>query len=349
MAISERTRLAIPFVLKITLVGALGGATYGYGAAIRAGGTGLIGIERGLVGGAIIAGALSSINIWVLEGATGRSRRAPFLLHVGVKSLLYLVALIFGAAVGQRLFPSQSDSGLQIGPYDVLFCFLFSFVISFLTDLNSLLGQNVLVSFMTGRYFRPRVEQRIFLVIDMQNSTAAAERLGEVGFHNLLNRFVRDLTGPILLQRGEIHKYVGDELIVTWPTDAGLKDARCLRACFGAIQRMNELAPSYERQFGSRVRFRAGLHCGPIVIGEMGTIKKEIALLGDTLNTAARIVEACRERGEAVLASGTLLNQLAMPGDIAARSLGPVQLRGRKTPVELFALSGAADADARMR
>jgi hypothetical protein len=32
--------------------------------------------------------------------------------------------------------------------------------------VNSLLGQNVLLSFVTGRYYRPRVEQRVFLIMD---------------------------------------------------------------------------------------------------------------------------------------------------------------------------------------
>jgi adenylate cyclase len=350
MTISDRTRIAVPLILRITLIGALGGAAYGYMTTTAPGGAGFIGIERGLLSGAIIAGVLASLNVWVfvwafnfwLLQAPNGSGRAPFLLHIGLKSLVYLIVFMLGDAAGQWLFPIASGAGVSIGLADILFFFAFSFVISFLLDLNSLLGQNVLLSFVTGRYFRPHVEQRIFLIIDMQNSTAAAERLGEVDFHRLLNRFVSDLTGSIMVQRGEIHKYVGDEVIATWPLDLGLKDARCLRACFGAIQRMVDLGPSYAREFGLQVRFRAGLHCGPIVVGEMGTVKKEIALIGDTLNTAARIVEACRDHKVSVLASAALLRQLAIPADITARSLGAIQLRGRKSPVELFALNATA-------
>jgi adenylate cyclase len=36
----------------------------------------------------------------------------------------------------------------------------------------------------------------------------------------------------------------------------------------------------------------------------MGPVKKEIALLGDMLNTAARLVDACRDSGEPVIALG---------------------------------------------
>jgi adenylate cyclase len=61
-----------------------------------------------------------------------------------------------------------------------------------------------------------QVEQRVFLIMDMKNSIAAAERLGEVDFHRLLNRLVTDLSGPVVLRDGQIHKYVGDELIATY-------------------------------------------------------------------------------------------------------------------------------------
>lgn len=150
-----------------------------------------------------------------------------------------------------------------------------------------------------------------------------------------------DITGSIVLQGGRIHKYVGDELIATWPLAEGLKDSRCLSACFGAARRLAELGPAYERAFGQRMEFRAGLHCGPVVVGEMGTVKKEIALIGDTLNTTARLVDVCRDRGEAVIASAALLDRLTLPAGSTARALGPIRLRGKESAVELFAVEAA--------
>ena len=58
---------------------------------------------------------------------------------------------------------------------------------------------------------------------------------------------------------------------------------------------------------------RAGLHCGPVVTGEMGSVKREIVFLGDTVNTAARIKELCRETGDRVLASADLIDRLELP------------------------------------
>lgn len=350
MAIDDRTRLAAPRILRITLIGALAGAAGGYFAVRAAGAAGVYGIERGLLSGGIIGCALSSLNIFVLDAPIrpGGVRRAPFLLHVAFKSAIYLIVFLLGAWIGYRLVPIPGFVRFEIGLGDLLYFVAISFVVSFLFDLNRLLGQNVLLSFVSGRYFQPRVEQRILLMIDMRNSTSVAERLGEVGFHRLLNRFVGDLTGPIVIWKGEIHKYVGDELIVTWPLAAGLKEARCLRACFGAIGRLAALRPFYEREFGLSVDLRAALHCGPVVVGEMGTAKKEIALIGDTMNTTARIVDACRDSGELVIASAALLRQLtAIPSGVDARPLGPISLRGKESPVELFALKTNAATPSR--
>jgi len=339
MAIDDRIRLVLPRILSLTVIGAVAGAAYGYA---TAGGAIPTGIARGTLTGALIASIIVSLDMFFLLAPGAPLTRAPFLLSVGLRSLVYLAVFLAGIAAGQWLLPHPDSKGtINISRDDILFCFAVMFVITFLLEVNSLLGQNVLLNFITGRYHRPRVEQRVFLIIDMKNSTAAAERLGEVDFHRLLNRLIGDLSGAIVAHKGEIHKYVGDELIATWPLAAGLKPARCLLACFDAIARMAALGPSYEREFGLRAEVRAALHCGPVVVGEMGSFKKEIALSGDTVNTTARLVDACRETGEPVIASAALLEQLVVPTGIAARALGPIRLHGKKSAVELFALQAA--------
>ncbi len=86
---------------------------------------------------------------------------------------------------------------------------------------------------------QPRLEERIFLFIDTVGSTGMAGRLGELTFLRLLNRFVADLTAPIVAARGDFHRYVGDELIAD-----GVVEARCVRACFGTIDGLD-----YPRQY----------------------------------------------------------------------------------------------------
>jgi adenylate cyclase len=212
-------------------------------------------------------------------------------------------------------------------------------VFAFIVDVNSLLGQNVLLNFINGRYYAPRVESRVFLLIDMVGSTGLAERLGPLAFHRLVKRFVDDLTHPIVAAQGEIHRYIGDELIATWKLEEGIANGRCVAACFAAIDQLARRAPDYQREFGSAVMVRAGLHCGPVVTGEMGSVKREIVFLGDTVNTAARIQELCRETGDRVLASADLIDRLELPRGIAKRSLGDLRLRGKGADLALYALT----------
>jgi adenylate cyclase len=146
-------------------------------------------------------------------------------------------------------------------------------------------------------------------------------------------------------QRGSIHKYVGDEIIVTWPLAVGLRDGHCVRAWFDALEQLDKHANAYICDFGLRANFRAALHCGPVVIGELGTVKMEIAFLGDTMNTAARLQQACRDTGQRVLASAVLVNRLAaMPPGVAKRSIGRLRLRGKENEIELYALAAAGSA-----
>ena len=115
--------------------------------------------------------------------------------------------------------------------------------------------------------------------------------------------------------------------------------------CFDALEQLDERAKAYIRDFGLRANFRAALHCGPVAIGELGTIKMEIAFLGDTMNTAARLQQACRDTGQRVLASAALVNRLAaLPPGIAKRSIGQLRLRGKENEIELYALTAAVSA-----
>jgi adenylate cyclase len=324
------------------LIGAVVGAVYGHTVAIADGAPflGFGGLPRGALTGVVITGALFCLEqVWA-RPAMARLRGLPFLPHLAIKTVFYLLIVLIGLAIGAGLLPASEDlaTGLSIRHQDVLFSFAVVLAIRFIDDINHLLGQKVLLNFITGYYYRPRLEQRVFLFIDIEGSTALAERLGEFAFHRLINRFVVDITEPIVAADGEIHRYVGDELIATWRLADGIADAHCVRACFEAFDRLAALSPVYVRDFGAPVHCRAGLHCGPVITGEMGSVKKEIVLLGDTVNTTARIQEFCRQTGDRVLASAALVNLLELPFGITKRSLGDLHLRGKENDVVLYAL-----------
>ena len=87
------------------------------------------------------------------------------------------------------------------------------------------------------------------------------------------------------------------------------------------------------------MRLRSALHAGPLIVGEMGDVKREIVMLGDTMNTTARIEGVCRTTEADYIASGAALALASLPANVRAQSLGPVVLRGKEGGIELFALT----------
>jgi adenylate cyclase len=339
MAGEPLLRARVRLVLWIIAASVVSSAVYGY-LNPSIGAEPLEGVVLSIIIGVLISGILAPLEVVVLNGPRGTAfRQMPFLVHLAVRFGIYLIVIVFGLAIGRWLIEGR----LVVQRDSLLFSITVSLVINFVFGVNRLLGQNVLLNFVAGRYHRPRLEDRVLLFIDMEASTRVAEQLGEVRFLLFLNRFIRDVTEAIVGQRGEIHKYVGDELIVTWKVAAGIKDARCIRGCFDALARLDRLAPHYEREFGMRANFRAALHSGPVVIGELGAFKQEIALIGDTMNTTARLQQACRDTGHRVLASADLVDRLAaLPSTVAKHSIGMTRLRGKERPLEVYALDATA-------
>jgi adenylate cyclase len=296
----------------------------------------------GALAGATIASSLFLLERFLLRGGTAPLfGRLPFLPYFALRSAAYVCVIVLAVTV---------VNGLRFGAFvlieggDLLFSLALSVGANLLIAVNELLGPGVLFAFAAGRYHQPRIEERALLFIDMRSSTAIAERLGDLAYLNFLNRFVADVSLAIAEESGEIHKYVGDEVIATWKLAPGANEPACVRACFAAVDRLREQGPAYERAFGQRADFRAAIHYGPVAVGELGTLKKEIALIGDAMNAAARIHEVCREADQRVLASAALIDRLAsLPARVAQRRLGELPMRGKAQLLELFVLEAHAD------
>ena len=320
----------------VRVVGAfLGGALYAgarYGSPVSGG-----------LAGAFCAASFISLELFVLRrNSGGFIRPLPFLAYFALRSVLYVGVIVFVIIVVNE----AAGAGFAgVRAVDLIVALMATVGVILLLSVNDLLGPGVLFAFAAGRYHNPRIEERALLFIDMRASTAIAERLGELRYLSLLNRFVGDVSFAVAEAGGGIHKYVGDEVIATWRLSPGANPPACVSAAFAALDRIAAQGPAYEREFGVVPDFRAALHCGPVAVGELGSLRKEIALIGDTMNTAARIQEACRETDNRVLASAALIERIAaLPPGVIRRKLGELPMRGRERPLELDVLEAEAGA-----
>jgi adenylate cyclase len=204
-------------------------------------------------------------------------------------------------------------------------------------NVNEKYGHGMLGRLLIGRYHRPREEERIFMFVDMKSSTTIAERLGHINFFNLLNDFFRDITNPVVYNAGEIYQYVGDELVVCWTMENGIKNANCIRCFYDMQEAIQKKSKRYRRIYGIVPEFKAGLHCGLVTVGEIGVIKKDIVFSGDVLNTASRIQSLCNGYGVKILLSKTLLDRLHLPPhSFNPNRVGIIELKGKRQRVNLY-------------
>jgi adenylate cyclase len=268
-------------------------------------------------------------------------RRWPLVVEIAVQSVVMaIVVATVAVTLEAALYGHRIEGAWLIShfPRIVGITFAMSVLIGAAFELTRLIGSRVLFNVVIGRYRRPTREQRVLLFLDLVGSTSLAESMGELRVHQLVTRFFYDIDEAILAHGGEVHAYVGDEVIVTWRLAAKGSGRGCLD-CFFAIQdRIAEKADSYRREFGLVPDFRAGVHAGPVVISECGDSRRQVAYFGDTVNVTARLQEHCKEVGRALLVSADLLRLVRPGGDLVVEALGPTQLRGRAAAVEVFAV-----------
>ena len=216
--------------------------------------------------------------------------------------------------------------------------FFASLLVGSAFELTRLVGSRVLFNIALGRYRSPVREARVLMFLDLAGSTSLAESMGELRVQSLLTRFFFDIDGAIVAHGGEVHAYVGDEVIVTWPLDERMSGGRCIDCFFAIADSIAEKADSYRQEFGMVPSFRAGLHAGHVVISECGSSRRQLAYFGDTVNVTARLQEHCKEVGRNLLVSADLLRHMKLKPAFAVEPLGQARLRGRAAAIEVFAV-----------
>ncbi len=203
--------------------------------------------------------------------------------------------------------------------------------------VNDKYGPGVFVKFLMGKYFNPSREERVFMFLDLRSSTSIAEQLGEEQYFNFLRDVYREATPAILKHKGEIYQYVGDEVIITWPLQSGIVNANCLNCFYEIRKALARKRLYFESTFGAFPEFKAGLHYGPVMAGEIGVVKRDIAFSGDVLNTTSRIQGKCNELGVDILLSQSLTERLrGIVSTFQPREMGKIELRGKRDSVALF-------------
>jgi adenylate cyclase len=181
------------------------------------------------------------------------------------------------------------------------------------------------------------------LFSDIRGFTTMSERLEPEALVELLNEYFGKMTDVIFSQDGTLDKYIGDAIMAVWGAPMPQSD-HALRACQAALGMVSGLAALVAdwRQRGlPPLDIGIGINTGPMVVGNMGSARRlSYTVIGDNVNLGSRLEGLNKMYGSHIIAGEATVQ--AVRGALVVRELDLVRVKGKRLPVRIFEVLGAA-------
>jgi len=276
-------------------------------------------------------------------------KRVNFGVALFLGSIGYLISIVALLSVAILIFSHLLNEELHVILYRELllskemlplsiYCFIVTALINFISEIDKKFGPGNLMKMLNGKFYTPKEENRIFMFMDLRSSTTIAEKLGHIKYSELIQDCFKDIS-VLEKYKAEIYQYVGDEAVITWEKETGLKKNRCVEAFWSFQKKIDSRKDHYLKKYGVLPEFKAGMHLGIITVAEVGEIKREIAYHGDTINTASRIQDECNVLGKDFLISEEMLAHISDSGKYDLQFEGNIQLKGKTEAAKIYSVN----------
>jgi adenylate cyclase len=170
---------------------------------------------------------------------------------------------------------------------------------------------------------------------DIVGFTTMSEAMEPTAVAETLNEFFGAMTDVIFEHQGTLDKFIGDAILAVFGAPFAQPD-HALNAVQAAVQMRRVLGEINQRRGGKPLNMRIAIHSGRVLTGDIGSPKRrEFTVLGDTVNTTSRLESSVAKPGQIVISAETFER---LKGAVRATPLGPVTLRGRQHPIDVFAV-----------
>jgi len=215
---------------------------------------------------------------------------------------------------------------------------LISLGINFILIVKNKIGHSIFIPILSGKYHRPKEEDRIFLFIDLKSSTQAAEQLGHRKYSLLIQDCFRDLSDLVIKYGGSIYQFVGDEAVVTWKAKKEINHQNSVHLFFAYKKLLATRSDFYLNKYGTVPSFKAAVNSGEVMVAEVGgSIKSEIAYHGDVLNSASRMIELCNLYDSDLMLTENFREKTSSDmKNIEFDYKGEIQLRGKNIKINIY-------------
>ena len=226
-----------------------------------------------------------------------------------------------------------SGEGLLV----LFYCYTVVVATNFIKQIDRKFGPGNLFKMLIGSFQKPQEVNRFFLFLDLNDSTAIAEKIGHMKYSQLIQDCFHDLR-VVEQYKAEVYQYVGDEAVLTWNKAQAAKDSNAISAFFAFKAKIQSRKNHYEEKYGIIPSFKGGMSYGKIMIAEVGEIKREIAYHGDTINVASRINGICKHVGVEFLISESAYQLVFHDSRYEFNYEKDVLLKGKANSIKVYSV-----------
>ncbi|MDP2340504.1 MAG: adenylate/guanylate cyclase domain-containing protein [Deltaproteobacteria bacterium] len=186
------------------------------------------------------------------------------------------------------------------------------------------------------------------LFTDIRGYSTLSEQMTPTETITLLNRYFEGVSNVILERDGMINEFEGDGILAVFGAPLDMVDHadRAIEAALAMLEAVDVLnvewekdgtAEKWKRVGLDKLRVRIGIHSGPVVAGNVGTSKRiKYAIIGDTVNTAARVEGLNKELNTTILCTEATVSRLHRLKERVRQDHGSHQVKGKAEPVHVY-------------
>src|SRR5947207_3436284 len=182
------------------------------------------------------------------------------------------------------------------------------------------------------------------LFADIRGFTALAEGRLPYDVVFVLNRYFSAMGRAIESAGGRVDKFIGDGVMALFGIESGAR-AGCREALAAArlmSERLAELNSSLRAELDRPLRIGIGIHCGPVIVGEMGYGKAAaITAIGDAVNTASRLETLTKDYDCELVVSDETVARAGL--DFSEFPRHEIEIRGKREMLAVTTFDRAAD------
>ncbi len=185
------------------------------------------------------------------------------------------------------------------------------------------------------------------LFADIANFTSLSEKLDPEEVHQIMDGCFKILMDEIHNFEGTINQFTGDGVMALFGAPIAHED-HAQRACFASLsiqKAIEKYGEKLKNEGDIDFKMRIGLNSGPVIVGSIGDdLRMDYTAVGDTTNLAARM-ESLAKPGSVLVSANTY----KITHDFFEfKSIGKIDVKGKKEPQEAFELIKKGDVDSRI-